>query len=606
MMLALLFFAAVSATPAASPDPRALFAAERSAVGGSAWENVGAVRSSGTILQGGSPGTFESVIDHRSGYAKVSVVDGPTFDVSGYDGTSWDAQDGIVTQADLPSLQSDAVTQAYVTRDGWWSASDPASMTWLGRRKDGNLEADVVSVEPRGGSAVDVWFDPATHFIVRTVQHTDSGLVTSSYDDVRAVGAVRIPFHEVDVDPTGARTVIDVKQAVVDATLAPKELARPAPASRGTVDGGRSSVPFRLDDGATGHIILDATFNGKPAVVFFDSGGSNFLIPEAAQRLGIKTGGGTDVGGVGNGSVTASYGDAGTIAAGKAQLTGQHAIVAPLPFGAEHPSRELNVDGLIGFEFLSEFRTTVDYDARTIVFEPFGTSAPSGGVTVPFLSDGRHAYVEATIDGAKGLFGIDTGDGGGLTVFRRFADAQGIFAKGGLPYVAAGGVGGTVPYKLYRGHELQLAGAVIHAPVVEISDTESGAFASRSIAGNIGAEILDRFRLVFDYRARTITFTPNARIDEPFQSDRTGLSLTQTSQDAFIVLATVPGSPADEAGLKAGDAIVAIDGRSVAGDRLGFGDIATYKDSKAPEIEFTVRRGTTTLHAALHPRALLP
>jgi predicted metalloprotease with PDZ domain len=172
--------------------------------------------------------------------------------------------------------------------------------------------------------------------------------------------------------------------------------------------------------------------------------------------------------------------------------------------------------------------------------------------------------------------------------------------------VAAGGVGGTVPYKLYRGHELQLAGAVIHAPVVEISDTGSGAFASRSIAGNIGAEILDRFRLVFDYRARTITFTPNARLNEPLQSDRTGLSLTQNSQDAFTVLATVPGSPADEAGLKAGDAIIAIDGRSVEGARLGFGDIASYRDSKAPEIELTVRRGTTTMRTELHPRTLLP
>ncbi|MBV8689423.1 MAG: hypothetical protein JOZ59_04880, partial [Candidatus Eremiobacteraeota bacterium] len=145
-----LFCGAASPVYAQAPSPRAAFAMERAAVGGAAWNAVGGIRTSGKIISGGVPNPFRQTIDHRTGFSRVTADIGPVHDVSGFDGTSWDAHNGIVWQTDLPGIVADAVTSAYMARDGWWNASDPATMAPLHAQTIAGHLADVVSVVPRG------------------------------------------------------------------------------------------------------------------------------------------------------------------------------------------------------------------------------------------------------------------------------------------------------------------------------------------------------------------------------------------------------------------------------------------------------------------------
>jgi len=316
------------------------------------------------------------------------------------------------------------------------------------------------------------------------------------------------------------------------------------------------------------------------------------------------TGGGADISGVGNASQAISFANVGEIDVGSSRLRDQTAIVGPLPYVVQHERAGVTTDGLLGFETLSAFRTTFDYAARTLTLAPFD-SPPPMGTTVHFVSEGMHAYIPVTIDGATGLFGLDTGDSGALTVFRRFARAHGIFSGPGVPFVSAGGVGGTLAFSLYRGTSMTIAGTTLPAPLVTVTDAAAGAFASRSIDGNIGARILDRFKVTFDFRARTVTFVPNDRVNEHFESNRTGMSLNQTDPNAFVVLSVAPNSPAAQVGIQPGDRIITIDGKSVAGERLGPGDLTPILKNRTAELPLVIRRGTSDINVILKPHELV-
>lgn len=136
---------------------------------------------------------------------------------------------------------------------------------------------------------------------------------------------------------------------------------------------------------------------------------------------------------------------------------------------------------------------------------------------------------------------------------------------------------------------------------VDVSETRAGAFASRSIAGNIGSGILSRFRVTFDYRARTVTFLPNEEASAPFHRDWTGLSFTQKSPNEIIILNVIHGSAADSDGIRAGDAIIEVNGVSVADRHLGVFDLAPLSKARAPLV-LTLRRDGRAVKLTVVPR----
>jgi hypothetical protein len=588
------------------PDVRALFAQERAAAGGAAWDQVAAIEAKGTVISGGAPSTFVSTVQRQTGFQKTVAQIGPLLDTSGFDGMPWDAQNGTLTTIDMPGDVADAVTGTYQNRDGWWQSSG-ATMTYAGEKTDGAIDADVVTVVPTGGSGIDVWIDRHSHLIVRTVAHTDGGDVTQTNDDFRTVNGVRISFHNVSIDPTGAKSETTLSSVALEPTFDPASIARPHIEKRSSFTGSIPSVvPFRFGGGDGGWIVLPVDFGSAPMTVIFDSGGQAVLTPQAAKSLALKTGGGADIGGVGNGSVSASFAHLDSLSAGTAKLSNQSAIVLPLPYAVTHPAAGIDVQGLVGSELLANFKTTVDYDARTIAFAPFDSAEPPSPQTIPFFTDGAHAYIRATIDGVTGFFLIDTGDNGGLTVFRQFANAHGLYAGTGDPFLSPGGVGGQLPGSYFRGKTLTIAGTTLNAPVVEVSSASAGQFASKSIAGNMGARILARFTVTFDYSRHTMTFVPNSHVADPFVGDRTGLSLDQPQPGFFAVLSVAPNSPAAQAGLKAGDRILEVDGRNIAAGGLGGGDLRTiFVDTKRTEIVLVVQHGDAKEAVTLKLRQLV-
>ena len=86
-------------------------------------------------------------------------------------------------------------------------------------------------------------------------------------------------------------------------------------------------------------------------------------------------------------------------------------------------------------------------------------------------------------------------------------------------------------------------------------------------AGNLGAGIFERFRMIFDYSREALHLEPAEDWNErPFLKDRSGLSSVYRD-GAAEVIHVAPGSPAQKSGWAVGDRIVAIDGDPVDPER---------------------------------------
>jgi len=118
-----------------------------------------------------------------------------------------------------------------------------------------------------------------------------------------------------------------------------------------------------------------------------------------------------------------------------------------------------------------------------------------------------------------------------------------------------------------RARLLELGSARIDWPVTSLYSGQNGAFADAALAGNVGGEILRRFRTTFDYSRRRMYLEPNSLHDTPDRFDRSGLSLWLDG--AHIEVAHVTdGSPAARAGLHSGDQLLKVDGQDVRASSL--------------------------------------
>ena len=116
------------------------------------------------------------------------------------------------------------------------------------------------------------------------------------------------------------------------------------------------------------------------------------------------------------------------------------------------------------------------------------------------------------------------------------------------------------------------------------------AFDTKRQEGNLGAGILSRFRVVFDYSRSCLWLEPGPDLGAPFPKDRSGLAL-QWGDGALTVEFVAPASPAAEAGWKEGERLAALDGEP-AGENW-WKTFTKFAEAKAgTEARFTLADGT--------------
>jgi C-terminal processing protease CtpA/Prc len=121
-----------------------------------------------------------------------------------------------------------------------------------------------------------------------------------------------------------------------------------------------------------------------------------------------------------------------------------------------------------------------------------------------------------------------------------------------------------------------------------------------SRSGNLGSDILRRFKTVFDYSRAQMILVPNSAFSEPFDWDRSGLRLGLGK--ALSVNSILAGSPAETAGVMEGDLLLRLDGKSVSA-----ADYGTVKDALmgSGEVRLTLQRGDEILEKTVTLRRLI-
>jgi hypothetical protein len=584
---------ALSLAAAPTGDPQAVLAKARQASGGEAWAKLTSTHTKLKFETSGLKGVSEGWEDLRTGRSASRFTLGPATGAEGFDGkVSWNQDtSGQVLIEDSQEARETAASAAYRTSLAYYFPDRwPAELELLPERSEGGRHFAVLRVKPKGGRAFEMWIDSATSLIDRTVEVGAIETRTVFFSDYRAVQGVRLPHTNRSTNGEEKYDqLLTVESIELNAPLTDALFASPAPPPPDfeIAKGTSTTLPFEL---INNHIYVQAKINGKgPFHVLCDTGGANIVTPEVAKALGLKTEGALQGRGVGEKSEDVALAMVDTLQLGDATLKRQ--LFAIFNMGDFAKVEGTKTEAIVGFEIFKRLVVAVDYEkSRLTLTVPKAFKYQGKGTVVPFTFSGQIPEVEGEIDGIAGKFDLDTGSRASVDLMKDFVEKNALKDKYApkVQGVTGWGVGGPARSGISRAKVLKLGTVTISAPVVELTLQEKGAFTNRYVAGNVGAGVLKRFNLVFDYGKQQVIFEPNSAYAKADTFDRAGMWFNEGA-GGFEIIDVYAGSPAAEAGLKPGDVILKVDGKPAASLKLPALRLRLRTDAPGTKVKLLVR-----------------
>ena len=534
--------------------------------------SITSLHSSGTIEVLGLKGTEQEWDDLRGARFTSSQIAGALTGSSGWDGKVAWSQDyaGLVTIDGGEAGRLQSIDQAYFDNLRFLRAdAGGATIVYAGSRVDGGKNYEVLAVTPPQGSEVDLWIDPQTHLIARQTATIGVISFTTTFSKYRRVDGVTYPFSTLLETSTGNSSAVHVSTLEVNADVAERmRLPASTPRDASIVKGPSTTVPIQV---VNNHVYVNAMLDGKgPYAFILDSGGDYIVTPEVAKALAAQSSGGMQLGGVGDTTEGASFTQVESLQVGNATVRNPYMIV--LPIGSGFGMAEgMQIDGMIGYQFLARFLTTIDYaDGKmTLTMPQQAPAAAPGAAPIGFFFDGTIPRIPIAVNGVLTTGEIDTGSRGGLTLSTPFVAAHpqiAALAKIG-PGVEGFGVGGPSYAKLGRIPAIQIGPYWINNSVAAFGTQDKGAMADPYNPANVGGGILRRFDVTFDYAHHQLLFAKNGTFDTPPAFDRSGLFLIDKAGE-YTVISVFPGSPGAASGVAKGDVIVSVNGNAASSTSL--------------------------------------
>ncbi|MBS1722092.1 MAG: aspartyl protease family protein [Armatimonadetes bacterium] len=327
-----------------------------------------------------------------------------------------------------------------------------------------------------------------------------------------------------------------------------------------------TEVPFHIGDDA---IIVDALVNGKPASLMYDTGFSGTVIlgenldigkPTGTQRL-------TDF----VGSFEAKTVRLNSLKIGERAFATDGMEVIQQPTEHYTLSYGTHCDGILGFAPFGKSVFQINFEKQRFVFYPddYDPAQKAGASDKTFatrmLPLGVNS-IELTVEapGSKRLhMALDTGNAGYAVTHKDSLEREGLWPEGkkadfmGQSMVASGPVD-TFRLSL---KDLKIFGVPVPEAVFNVIDLPSSA-ADRD--GTVGFGFLKNFNVTVDMVRRKVYFENfTGKVSEPREGEVGMLAFPDPRSKRVKVYWVVPDGPAEKAGVKAGDDLLAVNGEDV-------------------------------------------
>lgn len=221
--------------------------------------------------------------------------------------------------------------------------------------------------------------------------------------------------------------------------------------------------------------------------------------------------------------------------------------------------------GLLGYYFFKSFIVEVKYSSKRLLFSTPASGNKLKGERIPIEIIGYKPYVNITIESTehsridiKTL--VDNGASHAISL-ERFNENPFPVPKAAIPANLGVGMSGPIDGSIGRLSTLKIGSFTLKNVLASYPkyDDVAAKILLGTRNGNLGADVLSRFNIIFDYEDNSIYLKKGAQFNRPFQHDMSGIELySQEGTRHYYVSRVEPGSPADRAGILVDDQIVFI------------------------------------------------
>jgi hypothetical protein len=219
------------------------------------------------------------------------------------------------------------------------------------------------------------------------------------------------------------------------------------------------------------------------------------------------------------------------------------------------------IDGIIGYSVFSRYIVKLNYDSMKVTFATRGTIRyPRGGYLLKpsinmLAAQTLRVRDEKTV---VSRFLYDMGAGVCMLLSKDFIADSTLIDRKKKKWIKEGeGLGGKIDMELMVLKEVKLGPYRFRSVPVYIFDDMNNVTSYPYMGGLIGNDILRRFNVILNYAHGDIYITPNSHYNELFDYSYSGLELYYI-EGMIIVGDVAHGSPAEAAGIKEGDEVIAV------------------------------------------------
>jgi PDZ domain-containing protein len=399
------------------------------------------------------------------------------------------------------------------------------------------------------------------------------------------------------VSPSNTALVLVAGASVLACATAPRARL-PTPSIAGDT-AAVTVIPFELFDG---RINVRATVNGDSEWLVLDSGaGRTGLDRSWARRVGLRLPWAPD----------SSYALVDTIHL--QSLTLRNYVVDLYSMRSVSEAAGRFQAGLLGQDFLQHFTVEIDYGRQIVRLYDRGRYRYQGtGVILPFASRDEYPVLDFSLqpqpdrNWTKAHLLLDTGSGHlcfilmtpyvekhHLTAIAPVIDGPLVTGIVGPLHVAVGNVAA-----------FRVGGITMDSVPTGLGRERKSFLASKHLDGLAGSTLFHDGRLIIDYARQRAIVEPGQGVGRDCRYDESGLTLTARGTDYrdVVVDHVVDRSPAAEAGIREGDYVLTIDGRSAAD--LGLPEIRRALVVDRATRQLRLLRGGDTLAVTVTLRRL--